>query len=321
MMDWDDIQVFLAIAREGSVTAAARSLGVNHSTVSRRISGFEGKLGVRLFERLASGYVTTSAGEDILGAAERMEEEAATLHRRVFGQDDRLNGLLRVTATDVVTNTLLLPALTALREQHPEIEVQLMVSNDPINLNRREADIAFRITNEPPENLIGQRLAKVATGIYGSIDYLSRHEGNSDNDDLEVLTWIIDGCTSPTWVAKHFPRANTHYRVDSIMTMLEAAKQGMGIVKLPCLMGDAEPTLRRVPGAPVEEGWDLWVLTHADLRKTARVRIFRDFMVEAIKQKRDLIEGRHPQEETGIKINNQGTGQTVARTSSAIIAE
>ena len=292
MMDWDDIQVFLAIAREGSVTAAAKLLRVNHSTVSRRISGFEDKLGVRLFERLSTGYMPTQAGEDILGAAERMEEEATSLHRRVFGQDGRLNGQLRITATDVVTNTLLLPALTAFRKLHPEIKIHLMVSNDLVNLNQHKADIAFRITNDPPENLIGRKLTKVATAIYGSVNYLSSQKDDTSKNHLVVFSF---GCSDPEWVAKHLPKAEVHYQVDSVMTMLEAAKQGMGIVRLPCVMGDVEPTLCRIPGSPVESGWDLWVLTHSDLQKTARVRAFRDFIVDAIKQKQELIEGRCPQ--------------------------
>lgn len=291
-MDWDDIQIFLALVRTGSVTSAAKALDINYSTVSRRINAFETKLGVRLFDRSPTGYTTTAAGVDIIEAAERMESEALALQRRVYGRDERLSGLLRVTSTEIIANTLLLPALYDFRTIHPEIEVQLMVSGDNVNLNQHEADIAFRITNKPPDNLVGKQLANMFVGTYVSHEYYQQHIEPDSNSIIEILTGIVHNCTDQTWLNNNFPHAKTHYRFDSITTLLEAAKQGLGIAKLPCLLGDREPALLRLPNSPIEETWSLWILNHIDLRKTARVRIFRDFMIDAISKQQDLIEGR-----------------------------
>ncbi|MEM7020729.1 MAG: LysR family transcriptional regulator, partial [Pseudomonadota bacterium] len=160
-IDWDDLRFFLAVARTGTVTGAARRLSVNHSTVTRRITAFEKKVGVRLFERLSTGYVTTPAGEDVLNHAERMETEFNAMERHIAGRDDKLGGPLCVTAPATLINNLFMPHIARFIEIYPDIELQLMASYENINLNRREADIAIRITNNPSENLVGRRLSHI----------------------------------------------------------------------------------------------------------------------------------------------------------------
>lgn len=293
MMNWEDMRYFLAVARKGSVSGAAKVLGVNHSTVSRRITAFEKQLGVRLFERLPGAFVTTAAGEDILTAAEHMEDEVAGAERRILGQDTRLGGVIRVTAPDSVINKLLMPDFAAFLSAYPDIELQIVASDNPMNLNKREADVAIRVTDHPPENLIGRRLLKLAHAVYGSTEYLACHPEVTAKDP-DVLTWLTqdDGANKPKWLADNFSQARARSRMDSPLVLVEAAKAGIGMAQLACFIGDTEPNLRRVPGAVAETGWDLWILTHSDLRATVRVRTFINFMVAAINRHRDLLEGR-----------------------------
>ncbi|MEN8196747.1 MAG: LysR family transcriptional regulator, partial [Pseudomonadota bacterium] len=179
-MDWDDLRFFLAVAHKGSIRAAAAALGVNHSTVSRRIDGFERKLGVRLFERLPTGYLVTPAGEDMMQSARRMEEEAAAIDRRVAGRDHRLSGPLRVTMPDSLAQKLLMPDIVAFSDRHPEIELELVISYVFADLNKREADVAIRMANDPPGHLVGRRVVRQAKAVYASRDYLARHDPAGD---------------------------------------------------------------------------------------------------------------------------------------------
>lgn len=294
MKDWDDLRFFLAVARKGSIRGAAAELGVNHSTVSRRIDAYENKLGTRLFERLPSGYFITSAGEEMIKSAAIIEAEIDTIDRHVFGRDTRLSGLLRVTLTDSMAQRLLMPDLVGFTELHPAIELDLITSNSAANLARREADVAIRVSNDPPESLVGRRTLKLATAIYASTDYLARHHLAKTNGSI---TWIGAGdpVTDPQWVRDSpYPKAPARNHARHPLVQLAAAKSGMGMAILPCFLGDTESDLRRVPPETETPGQDIWLLTHEDLRHTARVRLFIDFMAKAILAKKDLLEGRCP---------------------------
>lgn len=291
-MNWDDLRFFLAVASKGSVRAGSQLLGVNHSTVSRRINAFENKIGVRLFERLSSGYVLTPAGEDMLASAQRIESEFDSLDRRVFGQDTQLSGVLRVTAP-VHMIRLLMPDLVAFTKVNTGIELEIVSSYAEFNLTKREADVAIRVTNTPPEHLVGRKVASYATTIYASDEYLASHDIN----DPSSLNWIgwDEGTHHPKWVkASEFPCVPARHQVNDAVTQIEATKAGLGIGMLPCFMADVEPTLQRLSSKQPAPRHDIWILTHKDLRDIARVRLFNDFMVEAIRNRRDLIEGRCP---------------------------
>lgn len=294
MKNWDDFRFFLAVARNGSIRGAALALSVNHSTVSRRIDAFEKVLGVRLFERLPSGYLITQAGEEMLHSAEQIEEQVASVGRRVVGRDARLSGLLRVAIPDALAGKVLMPDMVDFCEANPEIDLELIVSYSLANLSKREADVAVRISNDPPDHLVGRRILKYATAIYASETYL---EGRTELARGERLNWIgwDDTVPDPQWVRESpFPKAPARNRIAHTMVHLEAVKAGMGLAMLPCYLGDTEPTLRRVPTTALTPGRDIWLLTHEDLRHTARVRRFLDCMAQALLAKRDLLEGRCP---------------------------
>lgn len=293
MKDWDELRFFLAVARKGSIRAAAIVLGVNHSTVSRRIDAFEKKLDVRLFERQPSGYLITQAGEEIMQSAMQIEGEVAAIERRVAGRDTRLSGLLRVTLPGVLGQKLLMADLTAFCEANQEIELQISSSDSMADLSRREADIAIRLTNDPPENLVGRRVLRCAKAIYASKDYLARHDLAAGAGKLAWIGWN-DVVSDPQWVRESpYPMAPARNRISDSLLQLEAAKAGMGLAKLPCFIGDMEPDLSRVPPAKPIPDRELWILTHEDLRNTTRVRHFSKFMVRAIQAKRDLLEGHY----------------------------
>ncbi|MFC3085360.1 LysR family transcriptional regulator [Tabrizicola soli] len=290
--DWDDLRLFLAVARTGSLSGAARVLGVTHSTVFRRIGAFETRLGVRLFDRLPGGYALTAAGEEMRDSVTRIEEEIAALALKVAGQDQRPGGTIRVTTTDLLAVGLLPRHIAAFRGKWPRIEVEVIVADTMLDLTRREADVALRIGNPGQEALVGRRVGRLAFAVYAAASLHAR-----GLDDPGASDWIGYG-------SAHGPlsRSLTHwwpgmrqvYRTNSITAAHAAARVGIGLAALPCTIADCDHELVRAATFPEDFMLDLWLLTHEDLRNTVRIRLFLDFMAEALAADADLLEGRCP---------------------------
>ncbi|GLQ16457.1 LysR family transcriptional regulator [Maritalea porphyrae] len=294
MTDWDDLRFFLAVAKKGSIRGAAGLLSVNHSTVSRRIDAFEKKLGSRIFERMPSGYFLTATGEEMIRSAERIESEVDAVNRRVAGRDTKLHGLLRVTVFDSLVQKLLMPEFVAFTQAFPAIELELIVSHSMANLTRREADVAIRISNDPPDSLVGRRLVKYATSTYASAEYLATHDLKNNPEAASWIGWD-DQTPDPQWVRESdFPAVPVRHKIFHPLSQMEAAKLGLGLTMLPCFLGDTEPALQRVPQASVTPSREIWILTHEDLRQTARVLQFTDFIAKGMQSKKNLLEGRCP---------------------------
>ncbi len=291
-LDWDGVKHFLEVVRAGSVSAAAETLGVNQTTVSRRIAALEQYLGKSLFVRDGKRWMITAIGEELVSTAERMSEEADSIQRHVMADSQELSGLLRITVADVCTQSLMLPALKAFTEQYPEVDLEIIATRDELNLASREADVALRSTDNPPSNLVGKRIGRIAYAVYGSKDILERIQSDPDSGDVPCITWIGDGHTRPPWIEKSFPNTRRVYRTTELGLMLKMVQLGMGMAQMPCAFGDLETDLHRIPAAFVERGWGLWVLSHVDLRTTARVRIFRDFLVEELQKQKAIIVGK-----------------------------
>jgi len=291
-MDWDDIRYFLAVSRTGSIRGAAAKLGVNHSTVSRRISQLEQQLGVRLFDKLPSGYVITPAGEEIVSFAHQMEEQTSALERKVFGRDTALSGDLRVTLPEALATHLLMRDFEKFAQTYPGINIELVISDEEFSLSKREADVAIRVTNgSPPEHLVGRRLLAYYRCIYASREYMTTHDVINQPETLRWIGWD-DSMQLPQWVkTSEFPKSPIQHQVNHVLTQFAAAKAGLGISMLPCFLGDPEPSLQRLPGAMVQQSRDIWLLTHRDLRQTARVRAFTEFMADAIRSYQALLQG------------------------------
>lgn len=292
-MEWENLRYVLAVADAGSVAHAARSLGVNHSTILRRLGAFERELGLRLFERLPTGYVPTAGCEELIATARSIDDMVAMLERRLAGQDLRLSGKIRVTTTDTLMASVLPDILTEFRTAHPEIDIEIAVSNVMFNLRKRDADIAIRPVPNPPGSLVGRRVSKVAFAIYGSVEkYAGRRPA-----DLAELPWLgpddsLAESSVAHWMKATLPKGAVSIRSDSLLALRLGAEAGLGVTALPCYLGDTSPKLVRIraPIAAMETA--LWVLTHPDLRNAARVRVFMQFMASALVQRRALLEGK-----------------------------
>ncbi len=284
-MNWDDLRIFLALSRAGTLSAAGLVLGVKHSTISRRINAFEETLGTRLFERLSEGYVMTQAGENLFEHAVIMEEQAQAVNRKVFGLDAQLKGTLNVTSPNDVLSRLVVPHIGLFKRIYPAIDLQLISTAGLVDMAARQADIALRITDKPADYLIGKKVLPLRHGIYASREYLAKHSRQQ-----QVILWRSE-TQNPEWMQDHFPKAHINMRVDDASTMLACAQNHMGLARLACFMGDNVEGLMRVDLALTPSTWGIWVLSHVDLRSTARVRAGREFLVDIIEQQRDLIEG------------------------------
>ncbi len=294
---WDDLRVFLAVAQQGSLAGAARQLRVTHPTAFRRLGAFEEALGVRLFDRLPNRYVLTPAGAEMLAAAQRIEDDLTGLIRKFAGRDLDLSGTLRVTTVDSMGESLLVPHFAAFHAAYPGIELEVVISEQSFNLSKREADVAIRVSGDPPGHLVGRVVAEMAHAVYCSEGYLAEHEMS----DLTVLEWVCDTGETPMgkWLRRAYPHVRPVVRFNTVMAMMAAVRAGIGIGPLPCCNADPHPDLKRLT-APYRDGIvRLWLLTHEDLRHTARVRAFLDFMAASLARDRDLYEGLRPQPDVG----------------------
>jgi len=288
-VNWDDLRLFLAVARSGSISGGAKLLQLQHSTVSRRMRKFEQDLGVRLFDKVLSGYALTSAGENLMQAASRMEREVLEVDGTLVGTDLKPTGLLRVTAIDNMATTVLMPMFTGFSRQYPDVTLHLMVSNSDASLAQREADVAIRLTNTPPETLIGKRVATVSSAIYASPEYIQqlRKDGGKPQ-------WLGVECCGfhKSWTRQACGDQAHRFVVDDTLLTQAALREGIGVSILPCFMGDPDPCLARYADPQPEWDLGLWMLLHPDLKRTARVLAFREHMMKAIKAESDLFAGR-----------------------------
>lgn len=280
-MDWDDVRYFLAAVRAGSLTSAAANLGVNQSTVSRRIRALEDELGTPLFVRGARGLVQSEAAEAVLLHAERVEAEIALLSRRASGQDLELEGSVRIATADVLAECLVDP-LQAFVQEHPRIEIEVFAANEVRSLDRNEADLSVRGSPGPPGSAVGRRICE----IWGA------HYVATGTDPAPFIGWSgfmrrLDVTPDDVPVVARF---------DSARLQARAVAAGMGRCILPCFVGDPTPGIERIPGTLAPTGSSLWVLTHADLRRSARVGTLLRHLAAELQRRAPLFEGLRPDE-------------------------
>lgn len=292
MDNWNDLKLVLAIARADTLGGGAAALGINHSTAFRRLNALEEKLGVRLFERLPGGvYRPTAEGERVAATAERVETEADALGREVGGRDQRLTGALRVTSSETLAYSLLTTELARFRQAHPGIVVELVVDNRILSLSRREADIALRVTRPREPDLFGRKLADIGWTIYGAA---AQFNAGTVPEASPIIGWgpEVSGIAAADWITERFAPQNIVYRASSLINQFTAAKAGLGLALLPCYLGDTDRALRRIVPEPIEGlTRELWIITHADLRKTARVRAFFEIVGEGLVAKSSFLRG------------------------------
>ena len=291
-ISWDDHRFFLAIARAGTLTAAAAALSVSQPTVSRRLEAIERKLGARLFQRTRKGYELTEGGAELFETVARVEEELAEADRSVFGRDQSIAGVLRFTSTETFLNGYLGRHVWEFLQENSAVEIQLICTDTTLSLGRSEADLAIRFTEKPPETLVGQRLGKVAYAIYAAagptgdrFSCMERARWEWIGMHTESFNRTIFGTFSPSSKPKH--------RVDSVSAMCGMVRAGLGVSILPCYTADPDPELRRIdPNPLIDSRFDMWVLYHPNARRTRRLRAFAEFVTDRIRSDLDLFEGR-----------------------------
>ena len=292
---WDDFRLVKAIAEARNLAGAALRLDVNHSTVFRRLGQLEATLANRLFERHRTGYVPTAAGEAMLALAERMDEDIAAFTRKLAGEAPSPAGELRVATSDTLLVHLLTPLLARFRAHCPLVRLDLVIGNQALNLSRRDADVAIRATDLPPEILVGRRVGRIAWALYGRAEDFPA-PGPAPADELAGRDWVAPGDSLGVlrvtrFVLERVAPERIAYRVNSVLGLAEAVEAGIGIGPLPCFIADARPALRRLAPPAPDFAADLWLLTHPELRHAPRVRVFLDFLAGEIARLRPFIEG------------------------------
>ncbi|HEY8382932.1 MAG TPA: LysR family transcriptional regulator [Microvirga sp.] len=293
---WDDFKLVKTIAEAHGLAGAAERLGVNHSTVFRRLGQLEDGLGVKLFERHRTGYALTPAGEEMAVLAERMEEDVATFARKLAGQVVSPAGELRLTTNDTLLVHLLTPIFARFTKACPDVRLDVVLTNQALNLSKRDADVAIRATDNPPETLVGRRVASIGWAIYGrAADF--PEPGDVDLVSLYQRPWValgdnLAGLKAARFVRERVPPDQIVYKVNTVLGLAEAVESGIGIGPLPCFIADARPALTRLTPPNPDFSAGLWLLTHPDLRQSARVRAFMDFTAGEITKQRRMIEGQ-----------------------------
>jgi DNA-binding transcriptional LysR family regulator len=282
-INWDNLRYVLMVASKGSISAAARELEVNRSTVLRRINTFQQNLNCRIFDRGDSGYVLTPEAEKMINAAREVESTLLDMQRQIAGHELKLEGELRVTTTDTFMASLLGPHLASFRRMHPHIVVEVLVTNNILDLNRRDADVAIRPTLHADARLVGRRLCDVEFGIYASPELLS----SVDPENIFAGRWIgfVDNILqSPigAWFSSAVDSDSICLRCDSFVAVRVAAEAAIGFALLPCLLGDASPVLTRLPMDTREMTTGLWAMAHPDLVRSARVHAFIEHFSDAL---------------------------------------
>jgi DNA-binding transcriptional LysR family regulator len=293
LVSWDDYRTVLAVSMARSLGGAADMLGVNQSTVFRRLGAMEERLGARLFERSRTGYSLTAAGEEMVKLAEKMADDIVDFERRLTGQDLRPQGELRVATNDTLVVHLLTPIFASFRKLYPGITLDVVVGNQAANLSKRDADVAIRATGDPPETLVGRKLAAIHWAIYGAE---SLGLTKLDPVDYRSHSWIglgdnLAGLKPGKWMTQNVGEDRVGWRINTVLGLAEAVAEGAGVGLLPCFIAQTFPNLVPLSGVMGDFSSFLWMLTHPDLRNTARVRAFMDHVGTEVSKKRTVIEG------------------------------
>lgn len=298
MFDWNDLKYLLTVARSGSTLAAAKTLGINQSTVHRRLQELEKRLGREIVRRHPSGYRLTELGREILPYVEQIETAILSIERRLDARDDSLSGQIKITCPEVIGVRLLNSELMhRFRERYPNLRIEFMLSDKLLDLSKGEADIAIRATAPYDAGLFGRKIAQTPWAIYASHDYVAKHGGLPALEDLErhsiaVLDSDHEENKTKTWFGSVAPGAKVAARCNSMTALRAAARSGVGLVSLPVTIGDSDPDLCRVFG-PIEGlSTDFYLLIHEEMKSSKRVRALFDFIIDEIGIVRPILSGQ-----------------------------
>lgn len=296
MFDWNDLRFFLAVARHGRLVDAARRLGVDHTTVARRIAALEQSIGCLLFHRSPRGLTLTESGQRLVVHAERIESETAAISADLAGQDFQISGTVRLATPEAFGSFLVAPYVRTLRETYPQLNLELVAENQAISLSKREADLAIMLGRPPSGRLYARKLTDYGLGLYASADYLERHGPIRSLDDLkdrEFVSYIEDLIALPQlrFVNDVVNDPTIAFRSSSVMAQQNAVASGFGLGLLHHFAACRDPRL--VPVLPdqirVERAY--WLVLHADLRSIPRVRAVAEFLQRVVDAEREALSG------------------------------
>ncbi|QFY62320.1 LysR family transcriptional regulator [Rhizobium grahamii] len=281
-MEWSDLKVFLAIARSGTLGAAARTLGLTQPTMGRRLRALEASLGQTLFQRTPDGFVLTDEGSIVFSRAERMEEEALSLERELVGQGRQLSGFLRVSSSDWFGTHVLSPVLAEFSQAYPKVVVELLTDSRLLSLSRREADLVFRIAPFSEPDVISRRLLRIEYGLYvrKGIDHPVAFDGEGSR--LVVMDEAFESMPDVQWLKRLLPKADIVLRSNNRDVQASLCAGGAGLAVLPRPLGDAISTIERVDLGEPPPGRDTWLGYHRDIRRLARLRALLDLVIERL---------------------------------------
>lgn len=294
--NWDIYRYLIAVSEEGSAIAAAQRLGVNGSTVLRRITAYEKQRGIRLFDRLQSGYAPTAECKAILDAAHSIRRSAEEIERSLKGDDHSIDGRLKVTTTDTLAETILPKIFANFNKRHPGIHLDLAVTNDRLSLTSQDADIAIRVSNDPPQHLIGLRVAPVNFAVYGSKTNDAEPTSARSAKDWNSYRWIgigdaIAGSPAQAWMTENIKASSVTVTADTFPSILACTAALEATALLPCFLGDRASHLQRLSDPFKNLRTNLWILTHPDLQKSAKVKLFTRFAAQELRAVKSLFSG------------------------------
>lgn len=275
-MEWGDVRVFLAVIRNGSFGEAARRLGVSHPTVGRRIKALEDEAQQALFRRTREGLVLTDAGDGVMKLAEAMENSALAMERRLAGNHERLEGILRISSAEWFANYVLAPILGELTRRHPAIVPEVIASYRLINLARRDADIAFRIVPFTEPDIVQRRLMSMPYALYGTPENAQTMLTDPSSVGLILMNTEQSHFPDVSWLLERFPHSRCAFKSTSRAIQAQMCLRGMGIAVLPQPLGDATTGLQRIATPDLPPSRDIWVGYHQDLRHMDRLRAMLD---------------------------------------------
>jgi len=289
--NWENMRIVLAVARAGSARQAAAGLGMHSTSITRKIAAFEQHLGTRVFHKSVNGYSLTQSGQSILRHAEIMESEAFAIERQLTGAEERIAGQLRVTMSTTIAAYLLVDTLRDFTRMYPDIELMIDTGYNFADFNRREADVAIRVSNDPGDHLVGRKFGPYYQSIYATSDYIRAHPPGEKNSGCRRLGWQSRQSFQRRRARMEFPHIKNYLQIKDELLLIEAVKAGTGIATIPCFQADMMPELVRVSQRPPIPVFDVWLLTHEDSTRSGKVRCFVEFFTAALLAKADLLSG------------------------------
>jgi DNA-binding transcriptional LysR family regulator len=287
MLDWEDLRHFLMLAREGTLSAAARGLGVDHATVARRVRSLESETGLKLVDRRARSYTLTDEGRRIAATAEPMEEAAFAVGRAVLAVKPGIRGEVAISAPPSLANAFIAPQILRLRQRHPGIVLKLIGEKRTASLNRREADVALRLMRPTEPGLIARKLGSFGFSLFAAPAYLKETPRRA----FAFIAYesSMDDAPQQKWLTATAAGHEIVLRTNDLENQACAARACVGLAVLPDFLGDADPKLMRYAVAPIPVRRDLWLVVHRDLRNAPAVRAVMEFLTECLNKPKSRL--------------------------------